>query len=266
LEPDSGVVDIGTTVHIGYFDQYSSDLMTAADEQLRAIDYLKEVGEYIKTADGTQITASQMLEKFLFTGNQQYAPIHMLSGGEKRRLYLLRVLVGAPNLLILDEPTNDLDIQTLSILEDYLTEFPGCVLVVSHDRYFLDRTVEKILALEGDGEIKEYPGNYSVYLDYQKQAESDAKAAKSPPKNSPKAQPPAATSTNKKSLSAWEKRDLGTLEAKITKFEADKASLEAMMATASYGDLPPLTQQLQDLERAIETTTTKWMALAERDS
>jgi ABC transport system ATP-binding/permease protein len=265
LEADSGVVDIGTTVHIGYFDQYSSDLMTAADEQLRAIDYLKEVGEYIKTADGTQITASQMLEKFLFTGNQQYAPIHMLSGGEKRRLYLLRVLVGAPNLLILDEPTNDLDIQTLSILEDYLTEFPGCVLVVSHDRYFLDRTVEKILALEGDGEVKEYPGNYSVYLDYQKQAESDAKAAKSPPKNSPKAQPPA-TSTSKKSLSAWEKRDLGTLEAKITKFEADKASLELMMATASYGDLPPLTQQLQDLERAIETTTTKWMALAERDS
>jgi ABC transport system ATP-binding/permease protein len=265
LVPDGGVVDVGTTVHIGYFDQYSSDLMTAADEQLRAIDYLKEVGEYIKTADGTQITASQMLEKFLFTGNQQYAPIHMLSGGEKRRLYLLRVLVGAPNLLILDEPTNDLDIQTLSILEDYLTEFPGCVLVVSHDRYFLDRTVEKILALEGDGEIKEYPGNYSVYLDYQKQAESDAKAAKSPPKNLPKAQP-SATPTTKKSLSAWEKRDLGTLEAKITKFEADKASLEAMMATASYGDLPPLTQQLQDLEQAIETTTTKWMALAERDN
>lgn len=266
LEPDSGVVDVGTTVHIGYFDQYSTDLMTAADEQLRAIDYLKEVGEYIKTADGTQITASQMLEKFLFTGNQQYAPIHMLSGGEKRRLYLLRVLVGAPNLLILDEPTNDLDIQTLSILEDYLTEFPGCVLVVSHDRYFLDRTVEKILALEGDGEIKEYPGNYSVYLDYQKQAESDAKATKSPAKNSnpPKAQPPA--STTKKSLSAWEKRDLGTLETKITKLEQDKTKLEALMATASYGDLPPLTQQLKDLEQSIETTTTKWMALAERDS
>jgi ABC transport system ATP-binding/permease protein len=264
LEPDSGVVDIGTTVHIGYFDQYSSDLMTAADEQLRAIDYLKEVGEYVKTADGTQITASQMLEKFLFTGNQQYAPIHMLSGGEKRRLYLLRVLVGAPNLLILDEPTNDLDIQTLSILEDYLTEFSGCVLVVSHDRYFLDRTVEKILALEGDGQIKEYPGNYSVYLDYQKQAESDAKAAKSIPKNPnpPKAQPP---TNNKKSLSAWEKRDLGTLETKITKLETDKAKLEELMATASYGDLPPLTQQLQDLEQAIETTTTKWMALAERD-
>ncbi len=265
LAPDSGVVDIGTTVHIGYFDQYSTDLMTAADEQLRAIDYLKEVGEYIKTADGTQITASQMLERFLFTGNQQYAPIHMLSGGEKRRLYLLRVLVGAPNLLILDEPTNDLDIQTLSILEDYLTEFPGCVLVVSHDRYFLDRTVEKILALEGDGRIKEYPGNYSVYLDYQKQAESDAKAAKNTPKNSnpPKAQPPA---TTKKSLSAWEKRDLGTLETKIAKLEVDKTNLETLMATASYGDLPPLTQQLQDLEQAIETNTTKWMALAERDS
>jgi ABC transport system ATP-binding/permease protein len=264
LQPDSGNVDIGTTVHIGYFDQYSSDLMTAADEQLRAIDYLKEVGEYIKTADGTQITASQMLERFLFTGNQQYAPIHMLSGGEKRRLYLLRVLVGAPNLLILDEPTNDLDIQTLSILEDYLTDFPGCVLVVSHDRYFLDRTVEKILALEGQGEIREYPGNYSVYLDYQKAAESAAKA----PKNTPPKNTPVATTTNttkKKSLSAWEKRDLGTLEAKITKLEVDKAQLEQFMAGVSYGDLPPLTQQLQDLEKTIETTTTKWMALAERE-
>jgi ABC transport system ATP-binding/permease protein len=265
LQPDSGVVDIGTTVHIGYFDQYSSDLMTAADEQLRAIDYLKEVGEYIKTADGTQITASQMLEKFLFTGNQQYAPIHMLSGGEKRRLYLLRVLVGAPNLLILDEPTNDLDIQTLSILEDYLTEFPGCVLVVSHDRYFLDRTVEKILALEGQGEIREYPGNYSVYLDYQKQMEAAAKVSKNTPAPTPPAKAPAANTTKKKSLSSWEKRDLASLEAKITKYEVDKANLEKLMAAASYGDLPPLTQQLQDLEKAIETTTTKWMTLAERD-
>jgi ABC transport system ATP-binding/permease protein len=263
LPPDSGVVDIGTTVHIGYFDQYSTDLMTAADEQLRAIDYLKQVGEYVKTADGTQITASQMLEKFLFTGNQQYAPIHMLSGGEKRRLYLLKVLVAAPNLLILDEPTNDLDIQTLSILEDYLTEFPGCVLVVSHDRYFLDRTVEKILALEGDGEIREYPGNYSVYLDYQKQAESVAKIPKNTPSNPPLKSAP--LSTKKKALSAWEKRDLGTLEVKIAKYEVDKNDLEQLLAAANHLDLPPLTQQLRELEKAIETTTTKWMALAERD-
>jgi ABC transport system ATP-binding/permease protein len=264
LQPDSGIVDIGTTVHIGYFDQYSTDLMTAADEQLRAIDYLKQVGEFIKTADGTQISASQMLERFLFTGNQQYAPIHMLSGGEKRRLYLLKVLVAAPNLLILDEPTNDLDIQTLSILEDYLTEFPGCVLVVSHDRYFLDRTVEKILALEGEGEIREYPGSYSVYLEYQKQAESAAKTTKSISNTpSPKSPP---SSTKKKALSAWEKRDLGTLEAKIAQHEVDKNNLEQLMAKANHGDLPPLTQQLRDLEQAIEKTTTKWMTLAERDT
>jgi ABC transport system ATP-binding/permease protein len=263
LQPDSGIVDIGTTVHIGYFDQYSTDLMTAADEQLRAIDYLKQVGEFIKTADGSQISASQMLERFLFTGNQQYAPIHMLSGGEKRRLYLLKVLVAAPNLLILDEPTNDLDIQTLSILEDYLTEFPGCVLVVSHDRYFLDRTVEKILALEGEGEIREYPGSYSVYLEYQKQAESAAKATKSVPNTPPKSIP---VSTKKKALSAWEKRDLGTLEVKIAQHEVAKNNLEQLMAQANHGDLPPLTQQLRDLEQAIEKTTTKWMALAERDT
>ncbi|HBY75572.1 MAG TPA: multidrug ABC transporter ATP-binding protein, partial [Cyanobacteria bacterium UBA11148] len=140
IQPDSGTVEIGSTIHIGYFDQHSDDLLEALNQNQRVIDYLKEVAEYIKTADGTLITASQMLERFLFPGNQQYAPIHKLSGGEKRRLFLLRVLMSAPNVLILDEPTNDLDVQTLSVLEDYLENFNGCVIVVSHDRYFLDRT------------------------------------------------------------------------------------------------------------------------------
>ncbi|MFM7575731.1 MAG: ABC-F family ATP-binding cassette domain-containing protein, partial [Microcystaceae cyanobacterium] len=135
LEPDSGTVDIGSTIHFGYFDQHSEDLN--ANPNQRVIDYLKEVAELVKTADGQVITASQMLERFLFPPNQQFSPIAKLSGGEKRRLFLLKVLMQAPNVLILDEPTNDLDVQTLAVLEDYLEDFNGCVIVVSHDRYFL---------------------------------------------------------------------------------------------------------------------------------
>nr|MDJ0702178.1 ABC-F family ATP-binding cassette domain-containing protein [Leptolyngbyaceae cyanobacterium MO_188.B28] len=161
IQPDAGEVDIGSTIHIGYFDQHSDNLLSALNQNQRVIDYLKEVGSFVKTADGTQISASQMLERFLFPAAQQYAPIHKLSGGEKRRLFLLRVLMSAPNVLILDEPTNDLDVQTLAVLEDYLENFNGCAIAVSHDRYFLDRTVDTIFALEPGGNLRQYPGNYS---------------------------------------------------------------------------------------------------------
>lgn len=178
LQPDTGTVDIGSTIHIGYFDQHSEELLSALNENQRAIEYIKEEGgAYIKIADGTQITASQMLERFLFSGNQQYTPIHKLSGGEKRRLFLLRVLMSAPNVLILDEPTNDLDVQTLAVLEEYLEDFNGCVIVVSHDRYFLDRTVDKVFVFEENGKVVQYPGNYSVYLDYKKAQEAKQQQA-----------------------------------------------------------------------------------------
>jgi ABC transport system ATP-binding/permease protein len=263
--PDTGKVEIGSTVHIGYFDQYSSELLTAAEGNMRAIDYLKEVGEYVQTADGTRITASQMLEKFLFTGNQQYTPLNGLSGGEKRRLYLLRVLIAAPNLLILDEPTNDLDIQTLAVLEEYLQEFGGCVLVVSHDRYFLDRTVEKILALEGNGVIREYPGNYSVYLDYRAAEKQELAAA--PARTLPKEQPKTtAIDPKKKPLSAWEQRNLAALAKEIEKLEIAKVALEERLAAASYPDLVTLTAELETLSQKIDNTTDRWMALAERES
>jgi ABC transport system ATP-binding/permease protein len=262
--PDEGKVEIGSTVHIGYFDQYSSELLTAAEGNMRAIDYLKEVGEYVQTADGTRITASQMLEKFLFTGNQQYTPLNGLSGGEKRRLYLLRVLIAAPNLLILDEPTNDLDIQTLAVLEEYLQEFGGCVLVVSHDRYFLDRTVEKILALEGNGVIREYPGNYSVYLDYRAAEKQELAAA--PARTLPKEQPKTtAIDPKKKPLSAWEQRNLAALATEIEKLEIAKVALEERLATASYPDLVTLTAELETLSQKIDATTDRWMTLAERE-
>ena len=159
LEPDSGYVEVGQTIQMGYFSQENEYM----DESMRVIDYVKEVGEYITTSDG-KITASQMLENFLFDGTMQWSKIEKLSGGEKRRLYLLRVLMSAPNVLILDEPTNDLDIRTLTILEDYLDRFDGIVIVVSHDRYFLDRTVRRIFAFEGNGAIRQSEGGYSDYL------------------------------------------------------------------------------------------------------
>jgi ABC transport system ATP-binding/permease protein len=272
IKPDQGTVDIGTTIHIGYFDQHSEDLQEAGYEQLRAIDYVKEVGEYVKIADGTQISASQMLERFLFTPNQQYTPINKLSGGEKRRLFLLRVLMGMPNVLILDEPTNDLDVQTLSVLEEYLSEFNGCVIVVSHDRYFLDRTVEKIFALEAEGKIREYPGNYSVYLDY-KQAE--ATADKLAAKNNPvaKSTPVVATAVEspkpeakKRRLSTWEQREFNKLEGKIASLEADKTKLEHQLAhspNADYSQLQQLTAELEQVNKSINTTTERWLELAE---
>lgn len=159
VKPDAGSLDIGQTIRMGYFSQENEYM----DDSMRVIDYVKEVGEYNTTSDG-KITASQMLENFLFDGALQWSKIEKLSGGEKRRLYLLRILMGAPNVLILDEPTNDLDIQTLTILEDYLDRFDGIIIIVSHDRYFLDRTVNRIFSFEGDGVIRQFEGGYSDYL------------------------------------------------------------------------------------------------------
>lgn len=160
LIPDKGTVEIGTTVKIGYFSQEYEDL----DGSLRALEYIRETAEFIETSDGQRVTASQMMERFLFPGSLQWTAIAKLSGGERRRLVLLRVLMEAPNVLLLDEPTNDLDISTLNVLEDYLDDFPGAVIVVSHDRYFLDRVVEKVFVLSGHGDISQYLGNFSDYL------------------------------------------------------------------------------------------------------
>lgn len=178
MSPDNGTVDIGETVKVGYFSQENKDM----DENLRVIEYIKEAGEFLKADDGEVISASKMLERFLFTPEAQWTPISKLSGGEKRRLYLLRVLMEAPNVLILDEPTNDLDIQTLTILEDYLEDFSGTVIAVSHDRYFLDKVAEKLLVLDGSGCVTHHTGNYSEYMEkYEgiKEEKSDEKKASS---------------------------------------------------------------------------------------
>jgi len=276
VQPDSGRVELGTTIHIGYFDQHSDDLTVNPNQ--RVIEYLKDVAELVKTADGSIITASQMLERFLFPGSQQYSPISKLSGGEKRRLFLLRVLMSAPNVLILDEPTNDLDVQTLAILEEYLEEFNGCVIVVSHDRYFLDRTVERIFAIEEGGNVRQYPGNYSVYLDYKQAEESkpepekkiekitEKKPEKKAVTSEPEAKPAAPIAENKRRLSYKEKREFEQLEAKIPEMETEKVRLEKQLyekPPTDFSDLQALTAQLAALEQEIEASTERWLELAE---
>jgi ATP-binding cassette subfamily F protein uup len=278
VQPDSGRVEIGATIHIGYFDQHSEDLLGAMNENQRVMDYIKEVGSFVKTADGSQISASQMLERFLFSADQQYVPIHKLSGGERRRLYLLRVLMSAPNVLILDEPTNDLDVQTLSVLEDYLEDFNGCVITVSHDRYFLDRVCDRIFAFEGEGIVRQYPGNYSVYLDFKQAEAADAKEAalqtekaQQEKQNSPKpagskAAPPKVSSSRPRKLSYKEKRELEQLEGKIPELEAEKEEIEKTLygnSPSDYTEMQKLSERLAELEHEINTSTERWLELAE---
>ena len=267
VEPDEGSVDIGSTIHIGYFNQHSEELLEALNENQRVMDYLKEEGSFVTTADGSQISVSQMLERFLFTGNQQYTPIHKLSGGEKRRLFLLRVLLSAPNVLILDEPTNDLDVQTLTVLEDYLESFTGCVITVSHDRYFLDRTVQEIFALEPGGNIRRYPGSYSVYLETKKKEESVEKAAQTKAGKVEKttaAKP--ANFSGKQKVSNKEKREYASLENKIPQLEAKKAELEKLLypePPSDYAELQKLSEEIAAVSAEIDTATERWMELAE---
>ena len=269
LEPDSGTVEIGATVHIGYFDQHSENLLKAKNQEQRVIEYLKDVAEYVKTGEGTLITASQMLERFLFPPNQQYLPLHKLSGGEKRRLFLLKVLMSAPNVLILDEPTNDLDVQTLSILEDYLEEFNGCVITVSHDRYFLDRTVKQVFAFSEGGAIKFYPGNYSTYLDYKEAEEAQREKATAKPqktKTQTNGKPKKQASEKTRRLSNWERKELEKLETKIPQLETEKAELEKTLYDTSsqkYSELQKISEQVATLEKQIEEATDRWLELAE---
>jgi ATP-binding cassette subfamily F protein uup len=261
--PDRGSLDIGPTVRFGYYDQENR----ALDVEERVIDYIRQIAERVETADGTIITAGQMLEKFLFNGAMQYAPISKLSGGERRRLYLLRVLMGAPNVLILDEPTNDLDIQTMVTLEDYLDAFNGCLIVVSHDRYFLDRTVEHIFRFEEGGRVREYPGNYTAFLEArqrQEQAAVASAAPQTPARPAVKKESAAEASAEKarRKLTFKEQRELEELEARIQEAEGRQSELESQLAANSsdahlvhqlFVERETLAEQLaRDLERWAE--------------
>lgn len=258
LKPDSGTISIGETVKIGCFNQDTSKM----HPEMRAIDYIKEESDYITTADGHKITASQMCEKFLFNGTLQYTHIKNLSGGEKRRLQLLRVLMMAPNVLLLDEPTNDLDIDTLSRLEDYLDDFNGVLICVSHDRYFLDRVCNKIFAYEGRGKINIYTGNYSDYLDYREQEniefeEFEDKFKEEKPK-APKKEKPKAK--NKPKFSYNEQREFDTIDEDIEKLEDKIASLEE--DTSKYATDFTKLQEIMDektkLENELQVKYERW--------
>src|SRR5262245_10840633 len=243
VAPDAGTITIGETVHLAYYDQESAEL----DETQRAIDYIKEGAELARTGEGALITAAQMLERFLFPAEAHYTPIAKLSGGERRRLYLLRKLMAAPNVLLLDEPTNDLDIQTLAVLEDYLDDFAGALVVVSHDRYFLDRTIGRLLAFEGDGAIVEYPGAYSVYAEMRsrfggskveslKVEGSKVEASQGKPSN---VQHSDIQTARPRKLTFKEARELQELEGRIAGMESEQAALEAQINAAS-GDYQAL--------------------------
>ncbi len=259
---DAGEIEIGETVHVGYFDQESR----ALNEEQRVIDYIKEVAEYVTTVDGSQITASQMLRKFLFPPEAQYSFIRNLSGGERRRLYLLRILMSSPNVLFLDEPTNDLDIHTLIALEEYLDDFAGALIVVSHDRYFLDRTVDNIFRFEDDGEIHQYPGNYSAYLERKESQEMDEKEIAKQTEKSADEKTEQTTDTGPKKLSYNEKEEFEKLELEITAAETRLSELEdELVENASEALLlNDLYTEKQALEENLEKDSTRWSELAER--
>jgi ATP-binding cassette subfamily F protein uup len=259
--PDAGEVVTGETVELGYYDQESR----ALNDELRLIDYIKEVAEWITTADGDKITASQMLTKFLFPPEMQYTPIARLSGGERRRLYLLRVLMGTPNVLILDEVTNDLDITTLMVLEDYLESFAGCLIVVSHDRYFLDRTIDKVFRFESNGAIREYPGNYSAFLEIREREAEEKAAVIAKSKAAKVAVTAPEPATAKRKLTYKETRELEELEMRIAEAETRKAELEKRMHdnASDYVLIQELDAELQSLNANLERDLERWTELAE---
>ncbi|MGP0585028.1 ABC-F family ATP-binding cassette domain-containing protein [Paenibacillus timonensis] len=278
IEPDGGEIVLGQTVKLGYFTQEHQEM----DSQQRVIEYIKDEAEVVTTADGSRITAAQMLERFLFSPDMQWTPIGKLSGGEKRRLYLLRVLMGSPNVLLLDEPTNDLDIQTLTVLEAYLDEFPGAVFVVSHDRYFLDRTVDKIMAFEGGGVVAVHVGDYSEYeerlqaggvgkgnvsgqttSDSRKQGNDRTDQSDGGSQTSSGSRDPGRG--EKLKFSYNEQREYETIDATIEAAELRLATISEEMESAASDAvrLQELMQQQQDAEAELERLMERWTYLNE---
>lgn len=256
-QPDNGVVDRGQTVKCGYYTQENE----ALDESLRIIDFIKETAEVIRTVDGDLITAEQMLERFLFSRSAQYTYIGKLSGGERRRLYLLSVLMTEPNVLFLDEPTNDLDTETLAVLEDFLEYFPGVVITVSHDRYFLDRVVDRLIAFEEDGHLRRFEGNYSDYLEVRHQELSSKNLEDQQLKTTfevPKKE-------RKKKLSFKEQKEWVGLEDKITELESRIEAIQHEIASAGsdLGKVQPLFEEQQQVETELENAMERWTALSE---
>ncbi|TBV25484.1 MULTISPECIES: ABC-F family ATP-binding cassette domain-containing protein [Meridianimaribacter] len=256
IAPDSGKVVIGDTVKFGYYTQSGIKIKP----EQKVIDVIREFGEYIPLKKGRQISAQQLLERFLFDRKKQYDFVEKLSGGEQKRLYLCTVLIQNPNFLILDEPTNDLDIVTLNVLEDFLLDFPGCLIVVSHDRYFMDKIVDHLFVFNGDGTITDFPGNYTDYRVYE---------SSTPPETSPK-ETTKVTESQKQNeaqkLSYNEQKELKNLESKIRSLELDKKALEAKFndTSLSQDKINALSQSLQDIIDEIATKESRWFELSEK--
>lgn len=262
VTPDKGEFDIGETVNFGY---YSQDGLVF-DDQLKVIDVIRDIAELIDLGNGNRLTASQFLQHFLFPPEKQHNFVYKLSGGEKRRLYLCSVLIKNPNFLVLDEPTNDLDIMTLNILEEYLQQFRGCVIIVSHDRYFMDKVVDHLLAFKGQAQIKDFPGNYSDYREWNEiQTELEREKALL---DKPKAEKPQVIekqSAEKKKLSYKERREFEELDALIPQLEAEKAQIEAELSSGSLSNDELITKsnRIGELISDIEIKTMRWLELSE---
>lgn len=260
LAPTSGTVTIGQTVKIGYFTQKNIEM----DERLRPIEYIKEEANYLTLADGTKLSASQLMERFLFPGTLQWTPIAKLSGGEKRRLYLLRILMSAPNVLLLDEPTNDLDLETMSILEEFIDNFKGAIIFVSHDRFFIDRLADKVFVYQKDGTLRQYPGGYSYYKGIEEQ-QANAQTQQSMPKKEVKPAKTREKTNAPKKLSFKEQREYDEIEAVIAETEGELKVVQLQMAqnASDYGKLNELTKEETRLQEKLDYLMERWAYLEE---
>ena len=260
VAPDSGKFDIGDTVRFGYFSQEGLQF----DDQMKVIDVVKDIAEYIDMGGGKHFSASQFLQYFLFTPEQQHNYVYKLSGGERRKLYLCTVLMKNPNFLVLDEPTNDLDIVTLQILEEYLQDFPGCVIVVSHDRYFMDKVVDHLLVFKGDGDIQDFPGNYTQYRQWSLLQPNEPKESKEKAEKEIKATPENNTQQKRK-LTYKEKRELEQLEIDIEKLETEQRELEEALCSGTLlvEELTEKSKRLPLLKDELDEKSMRWLELSE---
>ena len=261
MSPDSGRFDIGDTVRFGYFSQEGLQF----DEQQKVIDVVKDIAEYIDMCGGRHLTASQFLQHFLFTPEQQHNYVYKLSGGERRKLYLCTVLMKNPNFLVLDEPTNDLDIITLQILEEYLQDFPGCVIVVSHDRYFMDKVVDHLLVFKGDGVISDFPGNYTQYREFNGEWKAVGGASIAKGESKPKKEPADRFLTSKRKFTYKEKREFEQLEKEIAALETEQHALEEALCsgTLSVEELTEKSKRLPLLKDELDEKSLRWLELSE---
>ena len=261
VAPDNGKFDIGDTVRFGYFSQEGLQF----DDQMKVIDVVKDIAEYIDMGGGKHFSASQFLQYFLFTPEQQHNYVYKLSGGERRKLYLCTVLMKNPNFLVLDEPTNDLDIVTLQILEEYLQDFPGCVIVVSHDRYFMDKVVDHILVFKGEGEIKDFPGNYTQYRQWSQLQPNDPKESKEVKVEKETKTTSDINNQQKRKLTYKEKREFEQLEKEIADLEAEQQALEEALCsgTLSVEELTEKSKRLPLLKDELDEKSMRWLELSE---